>query len=202
VSGAIGACGARVHLFRLDGSGPPGVEARPHVVTLIGRELGCTPAEVRLRHAPDGRPELAGGGLQISIAHTRGLGALAVHASYAVGVDVERMAALSDLPGLADVALSARETAWVLHAGSAERARRFLTLWTLKEAVVKAAGTGLDDPRSVEVLDAAAGSAVHPGRCRHAEADWRAMPLRAPAGYVAALAVAAAQDRPSPGGAG
>jgi 4'-phosphopantetheinyl transferase len=181
--------GARVHLFPL-GSDGVRAQARARVLELLARELGCRPADVPLAHAANGRPGLAHGALRLSISHTRGLGALATHGRRAVGVDVEPLAPLPELPALTELALSEREAEWVLAPGAAQGAHRFLTLWTLKEAVVKAAGTGLDDPRAVDVLDGAGQAA----RCRYAGAEWRMTPLAAPAGFVAALAVAASPE--------
>jgi len=67
----------------------------------------------------------------------------------AVGVDIERMRPLDRVERVAVAALSADELeAW--RDSSGDRAERFLRLWTRKEALLKAIGTGLrESPRQV-----------------------------------------------------
>ncbi|CAI7832649.1 unnamed protein product, partial [Closterium sp. NIES-54] len=85
--------------------------------------------------------------LNFNVSHTEGLIALAVTAAMPVGVDVEG-SARCPRRGVLPVArrrFAAEEAAWV-GAGrdETERQRRFLHLWTLKEAYVKAHGRGMN----------------------------------------------------------
>ncbi|WP_328718500.1 4'-phosphopantetheinyl transferase superfamily protein [Streptomyces sp. NBC_00247] len=81
--------------------------------------------------------------LAVSLSRTEGYGMLAVCADTSVGIDVEALRPV-DAEGLADVVLTARERAHVLGVPDGPaRAQRHLRCWTRKEAVVKAAGSGL-----------------------------------------------------------
>lgn len=94
---------------------------------------------------PHGRPELPGLPLHASLSRTPGRVAAAVSGAGPVGVDVETVER-TGFDGFAAVALAPGERAADLPA----RARA----WTRKEAVLKAAGTGLRvDPRTVDVRD-------------------------------------------------
>ncbi len=86
-----------------------------------------------LRHPPCSRPTLDLG-VDFSVSHCEGQVLCAVSTSGSVGVDVEAIGSLlaADFP----LYLSADERAW---AGG--DARRFYSVWTRKEAVVKAAGS-------------------------------------------------------------
>ncbi|GJP68337.1 hypothetical protein CLOP_g25058 [Closterium sp. NIES-67] len=95
------------------------------------------------------RGSSSGGGtaLHFNVTHTHSLIALAVTSALPVGVDVEsssRCPRRGVLP-VARRRFAAEEAAWV-GAGrdERERQRRFVHLWTLKEAYVKARGLGMN----------------------------------------------------------
>ncbi|MGH3588289.1 MAG: 4'-phosphopantetheinyl transferase family protein, partial [Pseudonocardia sp.] len=90
-----------------------------------------------------GKPVLPGGP-GFSLTHAADLVGVAVHPGGAVGLDVEQVRALSDLAAMAEHARSPQE--------SVPDAQAFFTLWTRKEALLKAAGTGLASPMSAITL--------------------------------------------------
>ena len=116
----------------------------------------------RLGHDSDGGHQRP---LSFSLSHTRGLVACAIGVNMPIGVDVERLDAPLDPLELAERCLSQREAAALKRKCGEARALRFLEFWTLKEAFIKATGTGLSQPLSeisfelnpqgVPVLDAA-----------------------------------------------
>lgn len=91
-----------------------------------------------LSHDPAGRPQIPG--LAVSISHTHHL--LAVAASYdgPLGVDVEELYP-REVRALAERWFHAAELEWM--AAQPDELTAFLHLWTAKEAVGKALGTGL-----------------------------------------------------------
>lgn len=105
-----------------------------------------------------GRPLAAGApGVGVSVSHAGGLLLVALAACCRVGVDVEPLAerGLERLPAHALTTAELRE----LEAPGADRIASFLSYWTRKEALLKAAGVGLAiEPRSIE-LAPPAGSA-------------------------------------------
>ncbi|GAA1970772.1 4'-phosphopantetheinyl transferase family protein [Kitasatospora viridis] len=129
---------------------PTGPDARA-----VARELAlCGAAElagverrlVRLEHEPGGRPVLAGAaeGLQVSISHGRGLAAVALSRRWPVGVDVEAVRPVPAVP-LARSWYAPAEAEWLADRQEELRQRDFFWLWTRKEAIGKALGTGLRD---------------------------------------------------------
>jgi phosphopantetheinyl transferase len=92
----------------------------------------------RLLGAPGEKPTCAGGP-PFSLAHSGRLVVCAVARRGAVGVDVEQPRAGRRTTAIAESYFSRGEQAW-LAAGPAER---FYMLWVLKEAYLKALGTGL-----------------------------------------------------------
>ncbi|MGB5599821.1 4'-phosphopantetheinyl transferase superfamily protein [Thiothrix litoralis] len=109
-----------------------------------------SPADWQFDTNAYGKPFIINSGyqwLQFNLSHTQGLIACAVSHGLPVGVDVERCKPLSDLDALCRYTLSPLEAYDVLSISNTEqRARRFFTYWTLKEAYIKARGIGLSLP--------------------------------------------------------
>jgi 4'-phosphopantetheinyl transferase len=124
---------------------------------VAGRRLGVPPHQVDVDRAcpqcdrAHGKPTLrAAGAPHISVSHSAELIALAVTDAAPVGVDVEAVVE-RDHAGLAATFTAVTET--VSGVGD------FYTLWTRKEAVVKATGDGLRMPLTQVVVGDPAGPA-------------------------------------------
>ncbi len=169
--------------------------------TALAGYTGRRPADVRFDRTcgqcgePHGKPVLAGGGVEHSVAHSGDLVAVAV-ARAPVGVDVEQLDGRphplgdGDPDALARLVLSAAERAVLAEVPAAGRARAFLLAWTRKEAVTKATGDGLRAAFSDVIVAADAGpprlvSWPYPRSPRSVAL----LDLDVAAGYVAALAV-------------
>jgi 4'-phosphopantetheinyl transferase len=95
-----------------------------------------------------GKPFLAGQSeLQFNIAHTRGLVACALSLAGPVGIDVESIESERDIESISESYFAQTE---VIELKACEeglhRQARFIELWTLKEAYLKALGAGLGRP--------------------------------------------------------
>ena len=127
--------------------------------------------------AQHGKPVLPGGP-GFSLTHAGDLVGVAVRPGGDVGLDVEQVRELGDLPAMAAHVCSPRETA--------ADAAAFFTLWTRKEALLKAVGTGLATPMSAITLGPA-GVIAWTGEDAPREPLWLA-DLHPGAGYHAAVA--------------
>jgi len=136
---------ARAQALRHDGARRAFVIGRALVRTALSRRHpAIAPAAWRIELGAWGRPELAaahGVALSFNLSHTTDAVALAV-ARGRVGVDLERVTRPAPLDVAAQY-FSSAERAALARVPEAERARRFFVTWTLKEAYVKARGTGL-----------------------------------------------------------
>ncbi|HET8538475.1 MAG TPA: 4'-phosphopantetheinyl transferase superfamily protein [Anaeromyxobacter sp.] len=174
---------------RLRPGGPRGgfVTARSALRRLLAARLGCAPRDVPLETGPRGKPELeraAGARLRFSVSHSGGVALLAI-AAQPVGVDVEAARRVHDPLALAARFFSPAERAAVQRAPAAERERRFLELWTAKEAALKVSGVGLPGLADVEVTAGPDGAACAVGPRGH---RWALRALDAAPGCVAAIA--------------
>jgi 4'-phosphopantetheinyl transferase len=84
--------------------------------------------------------------LTFNLSHTNGLVACTVARHAQVGVDVERIGRVGAPGVVAARMFAASEIAFLEACAPADYAAQFTELWTLKEAYVKALGTGLDMP--------------------------------------------------------
>ncbi len=109
-----------------------------------------------------GRPEIASPAtsLDFNVSHTDGLVACVVTRGAEVGVDVERVRPERATPALAARVFAPAERAELAGLSGRAHAERFFTLWTLKEAYLKARGLGLRLPLRALEFRIGAGSAV------------------------------------------
>lgn len=112
--------------------------------------LGRAETALVLTHDRHGRPLVRVDGtarpveLPVSVSRTAGVVVIAARRAGAVGVDVERVRPLPAL-ALAGRWFPPAELAWLADRPDSGRAVDFLRLWTAKEAVGKALGSGLGD---------------------------------------------------------
>jgi 4'-phosphopantetheinyl transferase len=125
----------------------------------LADELGCAAGDLRFERGPFGKPRLAfpeAGSLSFSLSHSRSLALIAWRKEAELGIDVEDIDPAVDPVSLAVRVFSVPEQRTL--AALSEEARRaaFFDLWTRKEALLKALGTGLTrDPSTVHLgLDA------------------------------------------------
>ena len=116
----------------------------------LSRYSGCAPAAWRFTRNTYGRPEIAAEcgqpPLRFNLSHTTGLVACAIARSADVGIDVELMTRAGDLAAIADLSCTPDELAALQPLSGTAWSQRFFSLWTLKEAYVKARGQGLSIP--------------------------------------------------------
>ncbi len=125
------------------------IVARGILRALLGRILAHRPERLVFSYGPHGKPELAGGlqeQLSFNVSHSGGLAVFAVANGFEVGVDIEEVHPLSDLEATASIFLSPDELAEFEAMPSDRKLERFFTLWTCKEAVLKALGSGFTSP--------------------------------------------------------
>ena len=116
-------------------------------------ESGHGPLRVVFTDAPDAAPTV-----HVSLTRAGGRLALAVTAAGPVGIDLESVAEISRAP-VAGVLLSGAEAQALAGLDPTDVDAALAATWTAKEAVLKAAGTGLRvDPRDLTITLAATGA--------------------------------------------
>ena len=131
---------------------------------LLGGALGLAPEAVRMARGPHGKPFLPHSGPPFNLSDTKDALVVAIGGTDELGVDIETVERRTDHELVAGHYFTPDEVAHI-EAGGAEGKRRFLTLWTRKEAVLKASGVGIMDDLKVLRVDPAQVSLT----IRHAE---------------------------------
>jgi 4'-phosphopantetheinyl transferase len=103
-------------------------------------------------------PESSSPGLEFNLSHSDDVVVVAVSRDRHVGVDVERLHSDLDIDGLARRLFTPAERALLARTPTPQRPDIFITLWTRKEAILKAAGTGFTVP--AEQVEAVPGRPV------------------------------------------
>jgi 4'-phosphopantetheinyl transferase len=111
---------------------------------LLGHASGGEPVRADFAAVGYGKPRLdfPGQPVHFSLSYRRGLVALAV-GDAPLGIDIEVIRPGIDMLGIGRRFFTEEESA-VLEAPQADVAARFFGLWTRKEALIKAAGVGID----------------------------------------------------------
>jgi 4'-phosphopantetheinyl transferase len=125
---------------------------------LLARHLARPAHALRFANGPHGKPFVVVDGalsqVEFNVSHSAGRGLVAI-ARAPVGVDIEFLGREADFCLVAKGVLTAAEQVALQHRAGAERTLLFYRLWTQKEALIKAKGTGFAcPPRSFAVPDA------------------------------------------------
>jgi 4'-phosphopantetheinyl transferase len=120
---------------------------------ILARCCNVSAAALRFEYNEHGKPVLASPfhHLHFSLSHSGDAGLVALSADSPVGVDIERVRPVSESLALARRYFSGSEFELLRRAPDHDRDRVFLSLWTRKEASLKALGFGLSvDPAQVD----------------------------------------------------
>ena len=103
---------------------------------------------------PHVSPDTAAPGLAFSLSHTRGMALVGVAKDMQLGVDVERPDPGKPFMEIAECYFHPREVSYLRGATTNwDTCTRFTTLWTVKEAYLKAVGTGLSQALDIFAFD-------------------------------------------------
>jgi len=139
----------RAARFRFDDDYSRFIARRGLLRVVLARYAECDPARITFELNAFGKPTLINGGslrLQFNASHSAGIALVAVTNDRAVGIDIERHRPDVDCLGVAASFFSPDEVEALRRANEPLRRAMFFTLWSCKEAWVKARGMGLSFP--------------------------------------------------------
>jgi 4'-phosphopantetheinyl transferase len=169
------------------------VSTRAALRRLLAARLGRRPQDLRFQTSTRGKPRLAQAcgadtALQFNVSHSGSHALVAISNSRPVGVDIEHCD-----PGLNVAEIEPQVLAPFEQRLDPRRQPEFFERWVVKEAVLKAIGTGVAEHlRQLSVARPAVETCRRYG-LHHADPAWRlpgAWSIDAPAGYAAAIAYA------------
>lgn len=119
--------------------------ARGYLRHILSHYLNSTPEQIVFNYGAQGKPEIAGSGLEFNLSHSHDRAVYGISATYPIGIDVEHIRELPYLQ-LVDRFFSPTESAIFHNLPPSEYQAAFFHAWTQKEAYLKADGTGLTTP--------------------------------------------------------
>ena len=119
-------------------------------------KLGCGNEALSFDTLTHGKPFALVGGMRapigFNVSHGGQYGLIALVAAGRIGVDVEERDARRDLDGIAETVFTPAEQAELALASGERKIQLFFSLWTMKEALIKALGTGFSlNPSRFEI---------------------------------------------------
>jgi 4'-phosphopantetheinyl transferase len=172
------------------------VRSRTILRRILAGYLTRDPASLAFAVGPHGKPALVdGGNLQFNVSHSGNCFILAVRLDQPIGVDVEQHRTVSDVNAIARRFFTAAEADQIEALPATDQEASFRALWTLKEAVVKAAGEAL-----IHHMDRIEGRLDAQGRACfvawHDMSSWETFQFTPAPGYTATLATKPPFNKP------
>lgn len=135
----------RADRFRFDTHRNRFIAGRALLRSILAHYLRTEPGQLQFNHGPNGKPMLAGQrkNLRFNLAHSEDLALVAVTSAGQIGVDVEHVRILDDFEELVARFFSTREAQRFRQLPPGDQPAAFFSLWTRKEAWLKATGEGI-----------------------------------------------------------
>lgn len=167
------------------------VTARALLRQLLAMHTGEPASTLQFATGPCGKPALQGSqNLHFNLSHRHGMALVAI-ASAEVGIDIERIDGTVDYGGVAETMFSAAEIGMLRSASASQRGEAFFSIWTRKEAYLKATGLGFS--ANLPDISTASPNGAIEDRGPNSGHAWHAFDLPAPANFKAALVTTAGQ---------
>lgn len=159
--------------------------------SILSSAYGIDATQQQFGRGPYGKPALVPlsgePAIRFNLSHSGAFVLVAASTDAEVGVDIEWKSRAVDLDIL-DAFCSASELDSLAKQSEQQRSEALYRLWTMKEALAKAHGTGLLRSLKEISIDVSASQAIHMFRFSDSSAPWFVQELRVDAGYAAAVA--------------
>ena len=120
---------------------------------ILSKKLNVNPVEVIFKDDKNNKPGLTGNSYYFNLTHSRDAFAFAVSRLYYLGIDIENSDQDIDILPIINSYFGKKEKEFILGSES-DRQDRFFLLWTRKEALLKAIGTGIvNDLTQIQVSE-------------------------------------------------
>jgi 4'-phosphopantetheinyl transferase len=166
------------------------IVARATLRHLLATYLETTPEQVQFCYGNRGKPAIAypSTDLAFNISHSQNRMLCALTYHHRVGIDLEFLREMKDLESLATRFFQPSECKAMITLAKGQRTAAFFHLWTCKEAILKAIGTGLIGLENVELcLKENCVELIRLEGDRRAASDWFLYSFTAESGYASAL---------------
>lgn len=121
--------------------------------SLLGRYLNYPGEAIQLGYGDRGKPwvEFPPSSLQFNLAHSHHLALYGFTLHHAIGVDLEQIRAIANLPALTSRFFSSQEHRTLMALPPENQSLSFFRYWTVKESYLKATGEGIARLKQINV---------------------------------------------------
>jgi 4'-phosphopantetheinyl transferase len=120
---------------------------------ILSAYINMTPHEITFHTSDYGKPFLSAQNresqIQFNMSHSKDIACYIVSSKNEVGVDIEYIDDGFDWYDIANYSLSLSEITFLKSLPKNQQKKEFFTLWTQKEALLKAKGTGMNDIENI-----------------------------------------------------
>lgn len=150
---------------------------------------GVRPDSIVIERTAQGKPKFTSGDYAFNISHSGDKVLLVIARGGEVGIDVERIRDLSDIPGIIRQFFHADEVRELVCLPKTRLSEAFFRLWVCKEAIAKSLGLGLAlDMSTYRVIEELNGPRLTAMPEPWTRKPWSLQALPLPVGYAAAIA--------------
>jgi 4'-phosphopantetheinyl transferase len=160
----------RAAKFRFDHDRKRFTSGRTALRLLLAGYLKTNPEKIQLTYGPAGKPSVMNSPVSFNLAHSGPNALLAFAHGSQVGVDVEQIRHLDDMPMVAQYSFSAGEFRRWRALPEDQKTQGFYRCWTRKEAYLKAIGEGI--AQRLQKFEVAFEPGAAPAILNGAEGNW------------------------------
>ena len=140
----------RANRFRFDKHRRRFILARSYLRQILSIYTNIAPGQLQFVYSKLGKPSLALSEqthLEFNLAHSEELAVFAIRLDYPIGIDLEKIQQ-PEPQGIAERFFSLEENSLLSKLSGEEKTHAFYSIWSRKEAIIKAIGHGLSIPLS------------------------------------------------------
>ena len=182
----------RAGRFKVEAGRRRFVAAHIMLRVVLGRTVGAPPGQLRFRAGARGKPSLAapdaGPTPRFNLSHSGDVAVVAI-ADAELGVDVEAHRPVTNAERLATRFFSEGERRWLSLQSEGRRDAAFLSIWTCKEAYLKAIGSGIAMQLCALEIDPDRPAIARISNDPHAAAAWSILRADLPIAAECAVAI-------------
>ncbi len=159
----------RLHRFKIESIRDQFATSRLALRKILAARFRCEPNVIQFLYNDEGKPALQfprEENFSFNVSHSAETILIADGNVGQLGVDIEAPRPGRDYAALADRFFSEREKEWIGDHPESGRVAAFLKIWTRKEALLKACGSGLLFPLSDWDVSEISGAVIGPGDTR------------------------------------
>jgi 4'-phosphopantetheinyl transferase len=124
---------------------------------ILGAYFGCEPSSLRFERSLYGKPSVTSQNVEIplgfNMSHSEDMVCFILSKGHEVGIDIEKINDDFDWGRISRLFFTPKEVAYLQLLPREEQIKYFFLLWTRKEALLKAVGTGLSDLENINGIE-------------------------------------------------